>query len=69
MCCVINIEPAHGTDCSNKLHTHAIIRLTVSHVFQGDFIALDIMKIRISKLNTMCRRQVRIEKETSVYLR
>jgi len=21
MCCVINIEPAHGTDCSNKLHT------------------------------------------------
>ena len=21
MCCVINSEPAHGTDCSNKLHT------------------------------------------------
>ena len=43
-------------------HTHTIRRLTVSHVFQGDFIALDIMKIRISKLNPRCRQQVRTEK-------
>ena len=25
MCCVINSEPAHGTDCSNKLHTNIIL--------------------------------------------